>query len=192
MNNSYEELNKFLKTGRHPHKHRVVLHSDKSISSMNSFSYPNHNQSFYLQSGSFSNRRETPTLPNISNSIPQPIQPSFQPYQKFVALPNFYETPRAFIPAESQTNFLKLNAQNKLVNSQSQFFPPLCTQTLPVPSYGMTIQSPYYQSYPSVHYVTDKNGSYPNIRTVIVQQQKVRPNFFYEKNDPRFKKFTID
>lgn len=190
MDNSYEELDKFLKTGRHSHKHRVVLHSDNNTSSMNSFVYSNHNQPLYLQSQSFSNRRETPTLPNINNSIQQPTQPSFQPYQKFVALPNFYETPRAFIPAESHTNILKPSNHNKLA-SQSQFFPALFTQTLPVPSYGMTIQSPYYQAYPSIQYVTDKSASYPNIKTVVVQQ-RARPKFFYEKNDPRYKKYTFD
>ncbi|RNA07039.1 hypothetical protein BpHYR1_004093, partial [Brachionus plicatilis] len=119
MNNSFEELDNFLKTGRVSHKHRVVLNSESNSASMNSFNYPSRNQSFYIQSDSITHRRETPNLPNINNPIQQPIQPSFQPYQKFVTLPNFYETSRAFIPAESQSSFLKSNSQNKLT-SQSQ------------------------------------------------------------------------
>lgn len=190
MNNSYEDLDNFLKTGRMPHKHRVVLNSENTTKSLNSFNYPSPSQSFYIQSEPATNRRETPTLPNINNPIQQPIQPSFQPYQKFVTLPNFYETPRAFIPAESQSSFLQSNSQQKFA-TQSQFFPPLATQTLPVPSYGMTIQSPYYQAYPSVQYVTDKSASYPNIKTVIVQP-RTKPKFLYEKIDPRFKRYTFD
>ncbi|CAF0819464.1 unnamed protein product [Brachionus calyciflorus] len=186
MTNNFDELNNFLKNGGSTPRHRVVSENNSPNLSSESINSPNQIQSFYVNPESY--RQETPSLPQIQNPIPTNQKPL--PHQKFVSLPNFYETQRAYIPAEPQVSFIQPNKQVKTI-SQSQYFPPIATQNLPTPSYGMTIQSPYYQAYPSVQYVTDRNASYPNIKTVVVTTRP-RRKYYYEKIDQRYKKYRFD
>lgn len=188
MPDSYDDLENFLRTGRSTPKHRVVSRANTPNMSMNSFNYPSQTQSFYIPNETI--RKLSPNLPHIhSHNSFVPIAQQPIPYQKFVALPNFYETPRSFIPAEPQSSFIQ--PKNCQLTSQSHFFPSLVSQQLPVPSYGMTIQSPYYQAYPSFQFTTEKTPSYPHVKTVLVQA-KQKPNYVYEKIDPRFKRYRFN